>query len=238
MNRELLAEQLNVEIDKLMIGPTTVGNKGGLGAIAQELKLLPSKQFRQRLKDELLMQAETVPANSSVGQSSPMYGIELMPTLERREFSFLPADPRSFLFSFLSHAAAVVLLASGIWVTRTVVKHSPVISELTYIPMPLGQNAPHGGGGGGDHSNVEVSRGTPPKFSETQLAPPVIVVRNPTPKLQAEPTVLGPPQIKLPQSNHIGDLLSSNVTIPSNGSGGSGGMGKEARKVTRLGTIL
>ena len=227
MNRELLAEQLDIEIEKLITGTKNPGDQGELNAIAQELRLLPSEQFRQHLKRELLFEAEAVQTNASLMHGSSLPGIDLMPSLERRDFSFLPADPRSFFVSFLSHAAAVVLLASGIWVT-TVVKHSPAVSKLTYIPMPLGQDAPHGGGGGGDHSSAEVSRGTPPKFSETQLAPPAIVVRNDNSKLQVEPTVLGPPQIKLPQSNHIGDLLSSNTTIPSNGSGAGGGMGNGA----------
>jgi TonB family protein len=91
--------------------------------------------------------------------------------------------------------------------------------------MPLGQEAPHGGGGGGDRSTIQASRGTPPKFSNVQVTPPAIVVRNPSPKLQVDPAVLGPPQIKLPQSNQLGELTSPNVVIPSNGSGSRGGVG-------------
>jgi len=57
------------------------------------------------------------------------------------------------------------------------------------------------------------------------MTPPALVVRNPKPPLPVDPTVLGPPLVTLSQSNHIGDLVSSNVIIPSNGTGSSGGAG-------------
>jgi protein TonB len=72
---------------------------------------------------------------------------------------------------------------------------------------------------------MQASRGTPPKFSDEQVVPPAIVVRNDIAKLQAQPTVLGPPDLRLPQSNQIGDLVSTNGVIPSNGTGGTGGVG-------------
>jgi TonB family protein len=224
MNRKMSADELDLAIEQFLAGSPSESGCNSMLAIGKEIRLLPSSDFKDQLRDELLRKAEAMTSECP----QVLFSVEssdLLSSLERRDFSFLPADPRSFLFSFLSHVAAVVLLASGIWVTRTVVKRSPALSELTYIPIPLGQEAPHGGGGGGDHSTVEVSRGTPPKFGVEQLAPPAIVVRNPSPKLPVEPTVLGPPQIKLPQSNRIGDLLSSNPTIPSNGVGRSGGMG-------------
>jgi TonB family protein len=91
--------------------------------------------------------------------------------------------------------------------------------------MPVGEDTPHGGGTGGDQSAIRESRGTPPKFSEQQLAPPVIVVHVPRAKLQVNSTVLGPPQLNLPESNRIGELLSPNAMIPSNGTGSGGGIG-------------
>jgi TonB family protein len=57
------------------------------------------------------------------------------------------------------------------------------------------------------------------------LAPPAIIVKNPVAKLQVDPTLQGPPELKLPQSKQIGDLLAANNTIPSHGIGGNGGMG-------------
>jgi TonB family protein len=53
----------------------------------------------------------------------------------------------------------------------------------------------------------------------------MIVARNPIAKLQVDSTLQGPPQLTLPQSNQLGNLLASNATIPSNGTGGNSGMG-------------
>lgn len=229
MNREISPDQLDNEIQMMMEKGIQANEHGdSLVAIAAQLRLLPRAGFRDKLRDELLMKAEVLEGSVYRDVELRMQSADL-PTLSQRQFSMLPTDPRSFLFSFLSHAAAVVLIASGIWISRApIVKKRFSTSDFTYIPIPLGQEAPHGGGGGGDGSPVQVSRGTPPKFSNEQLAPPAIVVRNPTPKLQVEPNVLGPPQIKLPQSDKIGDLWSTNVTIPSNGLGRRGGMGSDS----------
>jgi len=231
MNRETSPEQLDREMQSLMEGSgQSSGERGSLLGIGADLRLLPSQGFREQLREDLLARAEELACLSQVANTDfPHLGSQPLPTLTEREFSMLPADPRSLVFSFLSHAAAVVLIASGIWVSHSpIVKTSTLVRDLTYVPMPLGQEAPRGGGGGGDRSTIQVSRGTPPKFSNVQVAPPAIVVRNPSPKLQVDPTVLGPPQIKLPQSNQLGELTSSNVVIPSNGMGSRGGMGTSA----------
>jgi TonB family protein len=116
----------------------------------------------------------------------------------------------------------VLLIASGIWVgQRPIIRTTQILaSKLTFLGS--------GGGGGGEHSPIPATKGTPPKFSDQQLAPPVIVVRNPNPPLPVDPTVLGPPQLKLPQSDQIGDLMSSNVILPSNGTGRGGGVGSDS----------
>jgi TonB family protein len=239
MNRETSPEQLDSEIQRLMEGRGQAsGKRDSLLGIGADLRLLPSQGFRERLKEDLRAQAEAMDSVPQVANTDfPQLGSQPMPTLTERPFSVLPADPRSLLFSFLSHAAAVVLIASGIWVSGgPIVKTSTLVRNLTYVPMPLGQEAPHGGGGGGDRSTFQTSRGTPPKFSNVQVTPPAIVVRNPSPKLQVDPSVLGPPQIKLPQSNQLGDLTSSNVVIPSNGTGSRGGMGSSAGTGLGIGT--
>jgi hypothetical protein len=180
MNREELAEALDRQIENA--AGSIIGECEQLLPIASELRLLPSSQFKDQLRAELLAQAEALDVECAEFSSSNPFvaSSELPQILEQREFSMLPADPRSFLLSFVSHAAVVVLIASGIWVgQRTVIKTKPLSSELTYLPLPSGDNAPHGGGSGGDHGTVPASRGTPPKFSEQQLAPPAIIVKNP-----------------------------------------------------------
>jgi len=167
---------------------------------------------------------EAAPVGTSYvrsGENQPGAAVlsSIMPTLTETGFSVFPADHRSFLVSFASHAALVFLIASGIWVgQRPIIKTTEILSsKLTYLGS--------GGGGGGDRSSIPATKGTPPKFSDQQLARPVIVVRNPNPLLPVDSTVLGEPLVKLPQSNQIGDLLSSNVILPSNGTGREGGAG-------------
>jgi protein TonB len=229
MNREQLADELDREVEMLLQGRAPEQNVGLL-QIAAELRLLASDDFRQSLKVDLteragLMQTAYTETAASAEQF-PLSNPKFMPTLSQREFGALPADPRSLLLSFASHAAVVALIVSGIWVGhQTAVKGRMLGEEVTYLPLPPGSLAPHGGGGSGDRSTVEASRGTPPKFSDEQLTPPAIVVRIEKPKLPADPTVLGPPVLKLPQSDRIGDLISSNVVIPSNGTGSGGGAG-------------
>lgn len=168
-------------------------------------------------------------------RAGALAGALSLPFLAHRDLSPLPADPRSLLVSFVSHAALVALIVSGILAGhRTVLKPNSSPSELTYVALPVGETAPHGGGSGGDQNTIRASRGTPPKFSDQQLAPPVIVVRNPTARLQANATVLGPPDLKLPQSNQLGELLSPNLTMPSNGTGSEGGIG--SNRGTGVGT--
>ncbi|MGO9643027.1 MAG: energy transducer TonB [Candidatus Acidiferrales bacterium] len=98
---------------------------------------------------------------------------------------------------------------------------SPYTSKI-----PAGKNVAHGGGGGGERNPVPASKGKLPKFAPMQLTPPVAVIRNPNPKLTATPTLIGPPDLKIPSPNlpNYGDPLARIIT-DSNGPGSGGGIG-------------
>lgn len=81
-----------------------------------------------------------------------------------------------------------------------------------------------GGGGGGDKDKLQAPKGALPKLSDKQFTPPVVVIRNPDPKLAVEPTVVVPPDIKLPQTGSLGDPMAA-LGPPSNGTGSGGGIG-------------
>lgn len=83
-----------------------------------------------------------------------------------------------------------------------------------------------GGGGGGDRDVLQASQGKLPKFSMQQITPPVVVIRNPQPKLAVEPTVVIPPQVQMASVNmpNLGDPLA-HAALPSNGTGFGGGIG-------------
>ena len=227
MNREQWAEELDRKIDALI--KAAARQNEPLLRIAAQLRMLPSEGFKNLLRADLMERAEALELNSATVRADGgaiLSNPDFVPSFSRQEFAALPADPRSLFLSFISHAAVVALIASGIWVGHQRLREKrPLVSEVTYLPLPPGDTVPQGGGGGGDRSALEASRGTPPKFSDEQLTPPAIVVRNENPKLPAPPTVLGPPDLKLPQSARLGDLVSSNVMIPSNGTGSGGGLG-------------
>jgi protein TonB len=96
--------------------------------------------------------------------------------------------------------------------------------------MPI-SNKPHdtigGGGGGGDRDKLQAPKGKLPKRAMEQFTPPAVVIRNENPKLPMEPTVVIPPQVKVPTVNMptLGDPMAKIVGPPSNGTGSGGGIG-------------
>ena len=215
MNRQPDADELNFHLDSYLASKKIESGAKlhPLLTIATELRQLPHPEFKDRLKADLLEETSTITQNRGIFEqvTGAAAFAEILPNLGANDFRIFPADHRSFIVSFLSHTALIVIIASGIWAGRgTVLKSSPANPEVTYLPST-------GGGGSGDHSPIQATRGTPPKMTDQQFTP--------DPMLSVRPTVLGPPDVKLPQSDRIGDLISSNVVIPSNGSGSGGAAG-------------
>jgi len=103
---------------------------------------------------------------------------------------------------------------------------SPYVSKL-----PAGAKKAGGGGGANDHALTPPTKGKLPKFKWTQFTPPQVKIQNPNPKLAMDPSLLGPPDLKVPSPNmpNFGDpLASANSDSLGHGSGtgigsGSGG---------------
>jgi len=142
-------------------------------------------------------------------------------------------QPVSWINSLLFHGLVVAALAlpfiiKGMIVpvraqTKiTVVDISPYLAEIPKAAKTMG-----GGGGGGDRSPTPASKGAIPKFAKEQLAPPMAKIPILTPKIPVTPTLLGPPELKLPQMQanvQWGD--PHGVLGPaSNGPGYGGGIG-------------
>ena len=89
----------------------------------------------------------------------------------------------------------------------------------------LRPSAKAAGGGGGQHDNMPAAKGRLPKFSLTQFTPPLV---HPIehPQLPMTPTVLGNPQINLPNINapNWGDPLGKTAN-DSMGNGNGMGVG-------------
>ncbi len=138
--------------------------------------------------------------------------------------------------SLAVHALLVVLLIVPIYhhVIQTTEANSKTevitvdISDISpYLAkLPPGKDRAGGGGGGGERMATPPTKGRAPRFDWVQKTPPMATLRNLNPKLPAEPTLLGPPDLKIPSPNlpNYGDPLAKLIT-GSGGPGGGGGIG-------------
>jgi TonB family protein len=146
---------------------------------------------------------------------------------------YLP-NPFSWANSLLVHLIAVSALllpfalkpvTGRVPVSRIRDYYGPVM--LMFPQLHGHADKTGGGGGGGDGSKLPASRGAIPQFSLTQFAPPAAVIPNLDPVLPVNPTLIGPPELKLPamaENSVWGD--PNGVLGPlSNGRGKYGGIG-------------
>jgi periplasmic protein TonB len=143
---------------------------------------------------------------------------------------------KSAVSSTIVHIIAIAAIIGLTIMGRNVVKKveqphvtlvNPDLSEVMPISMKKNDTLA-GGGGGGDRDKIQAPKGKLPKFAMEQITPPAMVIRNDHPKLAVEPTVVMPPQVKLPSPNlpNIGDPKSNIMpTLASNGTGSGAGIG-------------
>jgi len=140
----------------------------------------------------------------------------------------------SWINSLLVHSVAIAAILLPFIISR--MGSQPVkaatkfeVTDISpYLPqLPPAAKQAGGGGGGGDRSPTPASKGAVPKFAWTQFTPPMAKLPNPEPKLPMQPTLLGPPDLKLPQmaQNMPWGDPQGVVGPPSNGPGTGGGIG-------------
>ena len=137
------------------------------------------------------------------------------------------------VFSIGLHAGIIALLIIPLLInisSTTEAKNPAVdVTPLDISPyvskLPAGADKAGGGGGGGDREVLPASKGRAPKFKWTQFTPPE-PHPNPAPKLPMDASLLGPPDLKVPNPNltNMGDPLASAPNL-SGGPGGGGGFG-------------
>lgn len=249
MSAQIMYEQLDSAVDAILHGRSAAAAEfdqtvGELLVIAGELRCLPGPQFRARLRFEL---AEAAESHSVGGRahakraavvpiSRPAARVvadeKILPTLFGAGYGNYPVQRSNFIVSAVLHACAIVLvIASSVWIARhpEQVKQQVIsLVGLSDYQLPVSKQQTGGGGGGGDHDMLAASKGSAPRFAREQITPPAIVVPNEHPKLAVEPTVVGPPDIKLPLTATLGDPLSRILAPPSNGTGSGGGIGSGA----------
>lgn len=154
-------------------------------------------------------------------RENPQSPERLLPTLFGTGYGTYQAKPENYVLSFVSHTAIIAL---ALWLFHVTVQPKINPINLTSVtlsdyPMTVGKGGPSGGGGGVD--KLKASAGTPPKPAKMQIAPPVVLPPQES-KLKVEPTVVA--DLKIPQSNQMGDPLSK-LMAPSSGIGVGPGIG-------------
>ena len=179
------------------------------------------KSFFQNIKDmvnppklpPLVLTSKPVPVKDIWG----LYG--------RQKKSFAMSTGGQVVFAVL-----LFTVLSSKAVQDKVKQYVPLISPIDLAPPPEAaakQKAMGGGGGGGDRSPLPASKGRLPKQALRQFTPPMAVVNNMNPKLSMEPSIIVPPDVKLPDCPtclNYGDPLGK-IGPLSNGPGSGGGIG-------------
>ncbi len=154
------------------------------------------------------------------------------PVPVRDIWGFYNYKRRGAFGSTVVHLLALALIIAATYLGKRIIVDKPKETVVLIAPDDMPALAPSstrsgGGGGGGDRDKLQASQGRLPKQSMQQLTPPEAVVRNLHPKLEVPPTIVVPPEVKLQQANlpDLGDPLSRLPSVPSNGTGGGGGIG-------------
>ena len=198
--------------------------------MARELALLPNPAFRADLRAALERRPGRPGAAEGSGALNRAHRETVIPPVFASGSLTFPMSGSRLALSFGLHVIALALIGtSGWWVVENRQAVKMKVAELVPVTddylLPVAPGKIGGGGGGGDQDKMEASHGTPPRFTAQQLTPPLVVLRNQNPALPAEPTLVGPPDIVLPQSDKLGDPMANILNPPSNGTGSGGGIG-------------
>lgn len=192
--------------------------------------LLPKETFEESIWKSLFRNLD----DFFFPKKLPPLVLESRPIPVRDIWGFYNYKKNGALGSTTAHVILLAVIIGGTLLGRRMIE-KPKPQEVTTLiapddvpPLPPAKTLAGGGGGGGDHDKLQATKGRLPKLAMEQITPPMVVVRNPNPKLTAEPTVVVPPQIKLAMNSmpNLGDPMSALPSgPPSNGTGSGGGIG-------------
>lgn len=124
-----------------------------------------------------------------------------------------------------AHALAILLIA---YLVKTHVRFAAPVKPVQVTELQVPPQAPPKasamGGGGGQRGPKPVTKGTPPKFSETQIVPPKAPPLE-APKIHIEPTIEVQKDVKMASSIPQIGVASSPIVGMSMGNGSGTGMG-------------
>ncbi|HEY6308662.1 MAG TPA: energy transducer TonB [Candidatus Angelobacter sp.] len=229
MNSVSIFDELDQAIDRLLADPdaATADVRSGIAELMEvvpDLRHLPRADFKTRLMVELEWQTQgraisAAPAQPAHAAGSYQPGVDLLPTLSGNAKSLYPVRGANFAASVALHAAMFLFVSLGLVMVKSTsrVMEPRVTSAILIHPYIV---AGDGGGGGGAGDKVGASKGKAPRFAREQFAPPAVTFIDPLPRLPLEATLIGPPELNVPQAQ-MGDPLSNLLTL-SSGAGVSG----------------
>jgi TonB family protein len=163
--------------------------------------------------------------------AQPPLDLTSKPVLVRNIWGQYGRQKKSWVLSVAlqsAFVAAVVAATLTPTVRQKVREFVPLVAPdiAAYEPPAPKVDRLSGGGGGGDRSPMPANRGKLPKFALKQFTPPMAVVANLDPKLSMDPSLIGPPDLKVPNVDiaQYGDPLGK-IGPASNGPGSGGGIG-------------
>lgn len=138
-------------------------------------------------------------------------------------------------YSWLNGVLVNILIVAAVVVPYLIMQwRHPAVPQAQVIPIDISPYLPQlppapkragGGGGGGDQTPTPPSKGAPPVFAKVQLSPPAAKIKIPKPQLPVDPTLLGPPDLKIKMADNVFGNPTSVPGPPSNGPGSGGGIG-------------
>ena len=134
-------------------------------------------------------------------------------------------DFRSTAWAVGAHALAILLIG---YLVKTHVRFAAPVKTMQVTELAAPPQAPPKaaamGGGGGQRGPTPVTKGTPPKFAETQIVPPKAPPLEP-PKIHIEPTIEVQKDVKMASSIPQIGIASSPIVGMSMGNGSGTGLG-------------
>lgn len=202
--------------------PRRVGRAPASDELGFELEVAPWHQaFLQTVRD-LVRRRPEPPIEVS---SKPVEVAEIWETRV-----YMQQLQRTQVVSVAAHACLLLLLAiplaQRIAPATTSANLGPV-ADISPYRLPPSTKQGGGGGGGGQRAATPASKGRLPRRALLQLTPPLAVIRNPQPRLAADPTVIVPQDIQNPNVPVYGEPLAQAIDL-SGGPGSGAGIGSGA----------
>jgi protein TonB len=134
-------------------------------------------------------------------------------------------DPKSTAIAIVLHALVIGLI---LWLIAKKVNFAAPVKTMAAIDLSIPPKAPPRaqtmGGGGGQRGPTPVTKGTPPKFADTQIVPPKAPPMV-DPKIKIEPTIEVQKDVKMATSIPQIGVANSPILGMSMGNGSGTGLG-------------